>query len=67
MPVDRLRRPLRECLAGDNSTGEITLEATNRRGRKIQCRVTCSPLLNSAREIEGIILVMEELDGAAEG
>jgi two-component system CheB/CheR fusion protein len=67
LPVDRLRGPLRECLAGDGD-GElnaITVPATNRRGKKIDCRVACSPLLGSAKDRCGVILLMEERDGKA--
>jgi len=67
LPVEHLRAPLRACLAGEVSQNEIVLEATNRRGKAIQCTVTCMPLSNMMGEIQGVILIMEERDGIASG
>jgi two-component system CheB/CheR fusion protein len=39
------------------------LEAVNRRGKAIQCRVTCTPLSGSNKDIYGGVLLMEEWDG----
>ena len=44
LPVDQLRPPIRACLAGEASEGAGRLDATNRRGKAIQCKVTCTPL-----------------------
>jgi two-component system CheB/CheR fusion protein len=56
--VEQLHAYIRDCLQG-NERGEITLPATNRRGREIACRITCMPLkMNEA--ITGVILMMEE-------
>ena len=63
LPVEHLRAPLRACLAGEVSQNEIVLEATNRRGKAIQCKVTCMPHSNMMGEIQGVILIMEEKDG----
>jgi two-component system, chemotaxis family, CheB/CheR fusion protein len=60
LPVHELRAPVRACLAGDSERGEIVLDAVNRRGKKIKCRVTCSPLVTSNKKREGVILMMEE-------
>jgi two-component system CheB/CheR fusion protein len=62
LPVERLRGMIRSCLAGENEYSAIELEATNRRGRTITCRVTCTPLYSSNRETtRGVILLMEEI------
>lgn len=62
LPVDQLRSPIRNCLSGESSTQEdILLNATNRRGRTIQCRVTYSLMLGSSQERLGVILLMEEV------
>jgi two-component system, chemotaxis family, CheB/CheR fusion protein len=64
LPVERLRAPIRACLAGESEFLDLTLDATNRRGRAIQVRVTCTPLTSTPPEnARGVILVMEELDG----
>jgi len=62
LPVERLKQPVRECLSGHRLFVEIEVEATNRRGRVIRCRVTCSPLLGAHRVIRGVIVMMEDLD-----
>jgi hypothetical protein len=41
----------------------LVLPATNRRGRRIECRVACSPLRGAAKENRGVILLMESRDG----
>jgi two-component system, chemotaxis family, CheB/CheR fusion protein len=61
LPVHPLRAPVRACLNGDSERDEITLEAVNRRGKKITCRVTCSPLVTGVNKREGVILIMEEV------
>jgi two-component system CheB/CheR fusion protein len=60
LPVDRLRAVIRPCLSGDGDHTEVLLEATNRRGKTIQCRITCAPLLSANKEREGAILLMHE-------
>ncbi len=61
LPVDELKPLLRECLNGSAERQEITLDAVNRRGKPIKCRVTCTPLLGPGKQRQGVILVMEEL------
>ncbi len=61
LPVDLLRNGIRACLAGENPEPAV-LEATNRRGKTIRCRVTFSPLIGSHSERRGVILMIEELD-----
>ncbi|MBV9850941.1 MAG: PAS domain-containing protein [Armatimonadetes bacterium] len=63
LPVDRLRQPIRACLMGQ-ATEDVVLDAINRRGRPIRCRVTCNPLLGSGDDMGGVILLMEELNHA---
>jgi two-component system, chemotaxis family, CheB/CheR fusion protein len=69
LPVAELRQPVRRALAqADGTVHEIVLPATNRRGRGIQCRVVCAPLVGrDARAAEGVIVLMEEVDGRAAG
>jgi two-component system CheB/CheR fusion protein len=62
LPVDRLRALIRPCLSGAESRTEVLLEAINRRGKAIQCRITCAPLLSANKEREGAILLMEQED-----
>jgi two-component system CheB/CheR fusion protein len=62
LPVDQLKQPMRECLSGVCQFTEMEIEATNRRGRTIRCRVTCSPLLGPQQVVRGAIVMMEDLD-----
>jgi two-component system, chemotaxis family, CheB/CheR fusion protein len=61
LPVTQLRDVVRPCLAGDESHQEVVLEAVNRRGKKIRCRVACTPLLSATQNREGAILLMQEV------
>ena len=79
LPIDPLVSGLRACLSGASNFEETVLEATNRRGRAIRCRVNCTPLKDVQGQIKGIILVMQDenrllagrdgaaQDGASEG
>jgi two-component system, chemotaxis family, CheB/CheR fusion protein len=60
LPVERLRPVLRNCLSGADGSEALQLEAVNRRGKAIQFVVTCSPLLGSAGDVRGAIVLMEE-------
>jgi two-component system, chemotaxis family, CheB/CheR fusion protein len=63
LPVQRLRSELKACLSGESPRQQVTLEAVNRRGKKIQCLVTCSPLVGADSAVTGAILLMEDVDG----
>jgi two-component system CheB/CheR fusion protein len=67
LPLDPLRRSIRDCLDGDSATRRVTLDAINRRGRTIRLVITCSRLAGSASgDGAGVILVMDESpDGVA--
>jgi len=60
LPVEQLLQGIRTCLLGQAAYTEVTVEATNRRGRGINCKVTCTPMVNTAQEIRGVIMLMEE-------
>jgi len=60
LPVRELRDVIRPVLAGEAEHREVQLDAVNRRGKSIKCRVTCAPLL-SGKEREGVILLMDEV------
>ncbi|MBK8020964.1 MAG: PAS domain S-box protein [Chloroflexi bacterium] len=65
LPVEGIKGTIRAILSGEKKSDSIQLEATNRRGKRIQCKVTCTPLLNSGADpIRGVILLMEEVDSA---
>jgi two-component system CheB/CheR fusion protein len=56
LPVEKLGPPIRTCFAGEE-VAEIDLEAMNRRGRPVSCRVTCSRLAGTD-EVRGAVLVI---------
>ena len=60
LPVSELRQPIRAVVSGASDSGELTVAATNRRGKPIQCRVTIGPLRQFDRAAEGAILLMDE-------
>lgn len=60
LPVEQLRNPVRAILHGRGAFEEVVLQATNRRGRAIQCHITCTPLTGLDRSVQGVILLMEE-------
>jgi two-component system CheB/CheR fusion protein len=62
LPVEQLRAPIVGLLNGESAYQEIVLDAINRRGRAMRCRVTCAPLLGADHDVQGVILLMEEWD-----
>jgi two-component system, chemotaxis family, CheB/CheR fusion protein len=64
LPLERLKDRLRACLAGESDYEEVTLDATNRRGKAVRCSVSCTPVIDGA-DIRGVILLMTE-KGVAE-
>jgi two-component system CheB/CheR fusion protein len=62
LPVHQLRAVIRSCLSGEPDQKEMTLEATNRRGKAIKCRVACTPLMSPNKTRQGVILLMEEAE-----
>jgi two-component system, chemotaxis family, CheB/CheR fusion protein len=61
LPVDRLLDPIKRCLAGSERE-QLEAEAVNRRGQKIRCRITCTPLVNPAGDVEGVIFLTEQME-----
>jgi two-component system CheB/CheR fusion protein len=65
LPVEQLKPAIRACLGGDSVFNELTVPATNRRGKSIQCKVTLTPLLGSGKDSRGLIVLMEDGEAAA--
>jgi two-component system, chemotaxis family, CheB/CheR fusion protein len=59
LPAQELRQPIRACMSGEATIQEVTLDSTNRRGKPIRCRVTCTPMMADGA-IRGAILLMED-------
>ena len=62
LPVEQLRKPIRDVLAGSVDSAELTVEAVNRRGKRFQCKVTASPLTGDDGVRPGVILMMENAE-----
>jgi two-component system CheB/CheR fusion protein len=70
LPVDAIRADIRACLQENAPSCTTVVDAVNRRGRPIGCRVTCGQLRNTTGDLRGVILVMDEVErpaGVAEG
>jgi two-component system CheB/CheR fusion protein len=65
LPVEKLGRPVRNALNGDEKDTVVVLDATNRRGRAVRCKVTCLPLVLPSKEVQGVIVLMEEQKGGS--
>ncbi|MGA9382985.1 MAG: PAS domain-containing protein, partial [Phormidium sp.] len=59
LPVEELRGLIRACQTGNTEEQIIVVDAVNRRGRNIRCRVICTTLIVE-REQKGVILLMDE-------
>jgi two-component system CheB/CheR fusion protein len=59
LPTGQL--PLQAFLSGAASYQELSLPATNRRGKAFQCHVICTPYLSLAGERRGVVLLMEQV------
>lgn len=60
LPAQKLKGTIHACMSGESQHQEAVLDATNRRGKRMSCQVFCAPLLSPEREIQGVIVVMEE-------
>jgi two-component system CheB/CheR fusion protein len=62
LPVEQLRNGIRASLMRQSEYVE-EVDAINRRGKSIRCRVTCTPLLGvTDHGVNGVIVLMEEID-----
>jgi two-component system, chemotaxis family, CheB/CheR fusion protein len=64
LPVSELRGMIRGVMGGKPNHNESVVDATTRRGKKIQCRVVVYSLADGARP-SGVVVVMEEVAGKA--
>lgn len=67
LPVDKLKPQLRATIIGESRGEEMVLDATNRRGKPFQCRVTLLPLGGDGDgdgdgQVNGVIMMMEAID-----
>jgi two-component system CheB/CheR fusion protein len=60
LSVGELHQPIREILSGATPHRELTLDATNRRGKAIRCHIAIAPLVGAEKSVSGAILMMDE-------
>jgi two-component system CheB/CheR fusion protein len=60
LPTEEMRKMIGEVLSGKPASDEMVVEAVNRRGTQIRCRVRASFFSDSAQH-GAVVLVMEEL------
>ena len=61
LPVRQLREPVREVIGDGNQPQELILDAVNRRGRAIKCRVSMTPFHGPKGASQGAVIMMEEM------
>jgi two-component system, chemotaxis family, CheB/CheR fusion protein len=61
LPMEQLKQPIRSCFVDGGSDQEVSFGATNRRGKPIQVRVTCTRLRNTTGGVHSVILFIEEV------
>jgi two-component system, chemotaxis family, CheB/CheR fusion protein len=66
LPVEKLRQHVRQCIRGESDGHELVLQANNRRGKEIHCRVVCTPLADAKGQVRGAILLMDDATESGE-
>jgi two-component system, chemotaxis family, CheB/CheR fusion protein len=61
LPADLLKAPLRAMLDGGEKRSEVVVQATNRRGRAIECRIVMLPVHLDGHGVTGAILLVEDV------
>ena len=62
LPVHELRQPLLALRHTPDHISEMTVQATNRRGRSIAVRVLCAGVGGASKDGHGVILLMQGTD-----
>ena len=60
LPVSQLKIPLFNFDRDKSKLDELTLDATNRRGKSIKCHITITPLIGHTKEVDGLVILMDE-------
>jgi two-component system CheB/CheR fusion protein len=62
LPIDQLRPVIRATISDNAPMESVTVDARNRRGKEIRCRVSCTQLRAPEEAFaRGVILQMEEV------
>ncbi|MDZ4833393.1 MAG: CheR family methyltransferase [Candidatus Melainabacteria bacterium] len=60
LPIEHIREPLISFLNERSNMKELTVAATNRRGKAISCHIMITPLIGVPKESAGIVIMMDE-------
>src|SRR5262249_26043353 len=60
LDFEKLREGLQEALLGRDGAGPFEVEATNRRGRAVRCRVRINPMHDPDQRVSGVVVILEE-------
>ncbi|HKP61951.1 MAG TPA: CheR family methyltransferase [Polyangiales bacterium] len=63
LPVQTLSTAIRACLTGEREFSEVSVPATNRRGKPIVCAVKLSRFTQD-ENMHGVIMLMDEVEAA---
>jgi two-component system CheB/CheR fusion protein len=61
LPLNELAKPIKNCLSSGDGYQELTVQATNRRGKSFTCRVQCTAM-GGADGARSVILLMEAVE-----
>ena len=62
LPVEQLKRQFMKIMEAGTDYSETMLQARDRRGKEITCKVSCSPLFARDKKVNGIIALMEVIN-----
>lgn len=62
LPCEQLREMIQACLSQGLKHQVMVLDAINRRGKQICCSVRCKPLNRRNQQLQGVILLIEQVD-----
>ena len=64
LPLEQVKADIRSVIAGEANFREVKLNATNRRGRQVECKVSVSRLIGDLESPEGVLMLMEQVSPA---
>lgn len=53
LPVEKVKSAIRAVLEGNAKMKELNLNATDRKGRPLVCKITCTPLTGHGNAVKG--------------
>jgi two-component system CheB/CheR fusion protein len=62
LPVEKLKRPIRNITNSYSKIEELEINAVNRRGRNVTINITITPIKNNDGNNHGAILILDEKD-----